>query len=70
MSIIRCFNCEHQLDSDFVQFHEHKNQDWCDSCYENSCPEAWFDPHDEKECSCPPMNECICGEDDLPYSPI
>ena len=33
MSIIRCFNCEHQLDSDFVEFHEYGGGQWCDDCY-------------------------------------
>lgn len=33
MSIIRCFNCEHQLDSDFVEFQEYGDEQWCGDCY-------------------------------------
>tara|TARA_R110001632_G_scaffold167755_1_gene286313 strand:- start:632 stop:820 length:189 start_codon:yes stop_codon:yes gene_type:complete len=34
MSIIRCDNCEQQLDSDFVEFEFYKNEEVCISCYD------------------------------------
>ena len=34
MSVIRCDNCEQQLDSDFVEFEFYKNEEVCISCYD------------------------------------
>ena len=33
MSIIRCDNCEHQLDSDFVEFEFYKDKEVCIDCF-------------------------------------
>lgn len=34
MSIIRCDNCEQQLDSDFIEFEFYKNEEVFISCYD------------------------------------
>ena len=33
MSIIRCEQCEQQLDSDFVEFEFYKDEEVCINCY-------------------------------------
>ena len=33
MSVIRCDNCEHQLDSDFVEFEFYKDKEVCIDCF-------------------------------------
>jgi len=55
MSIIRCFNCEQQLDSDFIGFEFHNEEEWCENCYnnemerlENEALKIYGNPYDKK----------------------
>lgn len=56
MSIIRCFNCEHQLDSDFVEFTEYGGEQWCLDCHgehmdslEETAKKLYGNPYDKKK---------------------
>ena len=49
MSIIRCDNCDQQLDSDFVEFEFFKDKEVCDNCFNKDAFRESLKAHFESE---------------------